>query len=72
MPTRLLRCNPLAHGASIAALVMLLHSLIDYPLRTGAIAGLFGLCLPLLARDPAGRSTGETVVEAQPGRHLLA
>ena len=66
------RRDPLAQGASIAALIVLLHSLVDYPLRTGAIAALFGLCLALLARDPAGGSTEEAVVETQQGRHLSA
>ena len=66
------RRDPLAQGASIAALIILLHSLVDYPLRTGAIATLFGLCLALLARDPAGRSTDGAPVAAQPGRHLSA
>lgn len=64
--------DPLAQGASIAALIILLHSLVDYPLRTGAIAALFGLCLALLARDPAGRSTDEAPAQAQSGRHLSA
>ena len=66
------RRDPLAQGASIAALIILLHSLVDYPLRTGAIAALFGLCLALLARDPSGRSTEEAPAETQPGRHLSA
>ena len=66
------RRDPLAQGASVATLIILLHSLVDYPLRTGAIAALLGLCLALLARDPAGNSTGEPTVEAQPGRHLSA
>ncbi len=64
--------DPLAQGASIAALIVLLHSLVDYPLRTGAIAALFGLCLALLARDPAGRAADEAPAAAQPGRHLSA
>ncbi|BCA60725.1 O-antigen ligase family protein [Sphingomonas sp. HMP6] len=64
--------DPLAQGASIAALIILLHSLADYPLRTGTIAALFGLCLALLARDPAGRAADEAPAAAQPGRHLSA
>ena len=66
------RRDPLAQGASVAALIVLLHSLVDYPLRTGAIATLFGLCLALLARDSAGNSTDETPTEARSGRHLSA
>jgi hypothetical protein len=32
------------------------HSIVDYPLRTGAIAALAGVCLGLLALDPSATS----------------
>ena len=38
----------LACAASISILVMLLHSLVDYPLRTTALSSLFALCCALL------------------------
>jgi O-antigen ligase len=40
--------NRLAGAAAIAACVPLLHSFVDYPLRTLAIAGVFGLVLAVL------------------------
>jgi O-antigen ligase len=46
--------SPLARAATIVSAAILAQSLVDYPLRTAAIASLFGLCLGLMAR-PAGR-----------------
>ena len=42
----------LGRAGSIALLVVLLHSLVDYPLRTAAIAVLCGLCLALMVPAP--------------------
>ena len=42
-----------AKAASIASAAVLTHSIVDYPLRTAAIAALFGACLALMA--DAGR-----------------
>lgn len=68
------RRDPLAQGAAIAALVVLLHSLVDYPMRTSAIATVFALCLALLARGSGGgaATSEEAPAEALPGRHLSA
>ena len=44
----------LARAATIVSAAVLVQSLVDYPLRTAAIASLFGLCVGLMAR-PAGR-----------------
>ena len=57
--------GPFARAAAIASAAILIHSLVDFPLRTAAIASCFGMCLALLAgarrapvADPAGlRST---------------
>lgn len=38
----------LQRAASIAIMVILLHSLVDYPLRTAAIATVFAICCALL------------------------
>ncbi len=38
----------LARAASIAVTLIVLHSLIDYPLRTGAIGALFAFCCALM------------------------
>ena len=67
--------DPIAQGASIAALVVLLHSLVDYPLRTAAIATIFGYCLAIMARKAASdpRTDADHPVEiAAPARHLSA
>ena len=39
----------LRKAASIAVLIVILHSLVDYPVRTGAISGFVGLCLGVMA-----------------------
>jgi O-antigen ligase len=41
--------NPFARAASIASAAMLIHSLVDFPLRTAAMATCFSMCLGLLA-----------------------
>jgi O-antigen ligase len=67
------RRDPLAQGASITVLIVLLHSLVDYPLRTAAVATLFGFCLALLARGETGSDAQEdTQPASQQGRHLSA
>jgi O-antigen ligase len=41
--------RPFARAASVASAAVLVHSLVDFPLRTAAIACCFGMCLALLA-----------------------
>lgn len=62
-----------ARAASIASGLIILHSLVDYPLRTTAIAAIFACCLAMLARrslemveSPVGKPSGES----RPARHL--
>ncbi|WP_395622969.1 O-antigen ligase family protein [Sphingomonas daechungensis] len=44
-------------AATIAASAILAHSIVDYPLRTAAIAAVFGACLGMMAGPPRqGRS----------------
>ena len=45
--------RPYARAAAIASAAVLIHSLVDFPLRTAAIAALFGACLALLADSRA-------------------
>lgn len=64
--SRLAWSNPdagTARAASIAIAAVLLHSLVDYPIRTAAIAALFALCCALLAG--ARRRAPE-----RPGKHI--
>ena len=42
--------EPYLRAASIASATILAHSLVDFPLRTAAIAALFAACVGLLAR----------------------
>jgi O-antigen ligase len=53
----------LQRAASVAVLIVLVHSCVDYPARTGTISGLAGLCLGIIASrsDPRrwmARGTG--------------
>ena len=41
--------RPYARAASIASAAVLVHSIVDFPLRTAAISACFGICLALLA-----------------------
>ena len=58
-----------ARAATIASAAILAHSIVDYPLRTAALAGLFAMCLALMAqtRPPPQRSSRP---ELWPSRHL--
>jgi O-antigen ligase len=55
-------------AASIAVAVVLLHSLVDSPARTEAIACLAAFCLGLMAVSPAKRAARSTPVTAH--RHI--
>jgi len=63
--------DPFARAAVVASAAILVHSLVDFPLRTAAIAGCFAMCLALLVRQrtapPPGKSdlwsTRHVVVE---------
>lgn len=45
--------DPYAVAASIASAAILVHSLVDYPLRTAALGSIFAACLALMARSSA-------------------
>jgi O-antigen ligase len=62
--------GPFAKAAVIASAVILVHSTVDFPLRTAAISACFAMCLALLA----DRRTQASLREAQdlrPARHLV-
>lgn len=46
---RTAEAGPFARAAAIASAAVLVHSIVDFPLRTAAIAVCFGMCLALLA-----------------------
>ena len=43
--------DPFARAGAVASAAILLHSLVDFPLRTAAIGACFALCLALLVRQ---------------------
>ncbi|HVF36472.1 MAG TPA: O-antigen ligase family protein [Sphingomicrobium sp.] len=60
--------SPFAHASAIATAALLLHSLVDFPLRTAALSTVFAMCLALIMvcrRGPA--SAGDL----RPPRHLV-
>jgi O-antigen ligase len=50
---RTVEAGPFARAAAIASAAVLIHSLVDFPLRTAAISACFGMCLALLADSRA-------------------
>ena len=59
----------MARAACIASAAILLHSLVDYPLRTAAIATSMAMVLALMA-DPARRRHQARAADLRPTRHL--
>jgi O-antigen ligase len=58
-----------ARAATIASAAILVHSLVDFPLRTAAISACFAMCLALLAdRRPVQRPEPD---ELRPTRHVV-
>lgn len=63
----------LARAASVALGAALLHSLVDYPLRTAAIAAVAALCAAYMIQPPlARRSAGAGQRTTSGARHLSA
>jgi O-antigen ligase len=58
----------LAAAGTIASAMILLHSMVDYPLRTAAIGALFATCLAFMA---ASRRSDRSEGELRPARHLV-
>lgn len=48
-----------AKAATIASAAVLAHSIVDYPLRTAAIASVFAACLALMLMAPRQRESGQ-------------
>ncbi len=65
----------LGRAGSVVVLVVLLHSFVDYPIRTSAIAALFAIaCALMIPAVQSARRTGKTSSEAKAPdlRHLEA
>jgi O-antigen ligase len=65
---RTAEAGPFARAAVIASGAILIHSLVDFPLRTAALSVCFGMCLALLAdrRAPMPRDPSDL----RPTRHV--
>jgi hypothetical protein len=61
--------RPYARAASIASAAILVHSLVDFPLRTAAISACFAMCLALLAARPPAPARDKS--ELRPTRHVV-
>jgi O-antigen ligase len=61
--------GPYARAASIASAAILVHSLVDFPLRTAAISACFGMCLALLADRRAPPVADKS--DLRPTRHIV-
>lgn len=61
--------SPFAFAAAIASATILLHSLVEFPLRTAAMSACFAMCLGLLAdrRQPPRKEAGDL----RPTRHIV-
>ena len=63
----------IARAATIASAAVLAHSLVDYPLRTVAIAAVFAACCALMASSAgAVRRSRDQRPPLRPARHLSA
>ena len=61
--------GPYARAASIATAVVLVHSLVDFPLRTAAVSATFAMYLALLIdRRPSQR---QDPADLRPTRHIV-
>jgi O-antigen ligase len=61
--------GPFARAASVASAAILVHSLVDFPLRTAAISACFAMCLALLADRRTAQRQDEA--DIRPTRHLV-
>ena len=57
-----------AKGAAIASAAILIHSAVDYPLRTAAMSSVFALCLALILVSRTSAGSSKDLREA---RHLV-
>lgn len=66
---RTAEAGPFARAASIASAAVLVHSLVDFPLRTAAISACFAMCAAFLA-DRRGPAVAEAS-DLRPTRHIV-
>ena len=66
---RLADAGPYVRAASVASAAILVHSLVDFPLRTAAIGAVFAMCLALLADRRAPLASVKS--DLRPTRHIV-
>jgi O-antigen ligase len=66
---RTAEAGPFARAASIASAAILVHSLVDFPLRTAAMSACFVMCVALLADRRAPRAKEPSDLRA--ARHAV-
>lgn len=62
--------DPYARAGAVASAAILVHSLVDFPLRTAAMSACFAMCLALLVRDRPRPAAGKS--HLWPTRHVVA
>ena len=68
---QMLRCPAADHFAmagAIASAAVLLHSLVDYPMRTAAISSVFAMAIVMVIQS---RRTVKSDTDIRPARHLI-
>lgn len=60
---------PFARAAAVASGAILVHSLVDFPLRTAAVGACFAMCIALLAGSRSVRRAEKE--ELRPTRHVV-
>ncbi|HEX6741178.1 MAG TPA: O-antigen ligase family protein [Sphingomicrobium sp.] len=61
--------DPYARAAAVASAAILIHSIVDFPLRTAAIGACFAMCLALLARQRQAAAADTS--DLRPTRHMV-
>jgi O-antigen ligase len=61
--------RPFARAAAIASAAILVHSIVDFPLRTAAISASFAMCIALLTESRTAPRQNER--DFRPTRHLV-
>lgn len=60
--------DPFALAGAIASAALLLHSAVDYPLRTASLSAICAMCLILIVQS---RRTARSETDLRPVRHLV-
>jgi O-antigen ligase len=66
---RTAEAGPFARAASVASAAILVHSTVDFPLRTAAISAVFAMCVGLLAGS--GSPQRRDASDLRPARHAV-